>query len=588
MGGGIMGVGLKEGVELNSIASVDSNWRGVAASGKTTIATFRQESRLTLTSSTRQRWVAAALAAALCNASVTLPAVAQTPAPSTSIHLPSLGDTASDEFGVSPERQLGEQIMREIRRDPDYLDDPLLLAYVQSLWTPLVRQARAQGELGAEIDERFSFELFLVRDRSVNAFALPGGYVGVHTGLIGLTSSSDELAAVLAHELTHVTQRHIARGIANSKKQSMIALASMIVGVLAASRNGGGAAANAAIVGGQAVAVQGQLNFSRDMEREADRIGFSVLGGAGFAPAGMAAMFEKLALSSRLNDSGAFPYLRSHPLTSERLGEARSRLSGAAPTTLATWEHSVAQAHARVLGDGRVEVLRRWQSQQSETCEPSAPSKNLDANQDIWLGCVQSALASKALRDWRRFDAALAQAEKRMPTTGAQTAAAQQWFDLLRAQSLVQRGDAVQAASVLTRAQDNRNALGQALSHLDRPLLLQRAEVAAAPGMPRAAVQSQIDALQTWLSSHAHDVLAWRALSALWTAQGQRLRAVRADAESHHAKGDLTGAMDRLRAGQTLVRSGQVQDFIESSVIDARLRDLEALQKRLLLEQKGL
>ena len=543
---------------------------------------------MTLIPFTRQRWGAACLAAALCNASITLPAWAQTQAPASAINLPSLGDTASDDFGVSPERKLGEQIMREIRRDPDYLDDPLLLAYAQAIWTPLVQQARAQGELGPEIDERFSFELFLVRDRSVNAFALPGGYVGVHTGLIGMTSSRDELAAVLAHELTHVTQRHIARGIANSKKQSMIALASMIVGVLAASRSGGGGAANAAIVGGQAVAVQGQLNFSRDMEREADRIGYSVLGGAGFAPGGMAAMFEKLALSSRLNDNGAFPYLRSHPLTSERLGEARSRLAGTASTVPATLEHSIAQAYARVLGDSRVEALRRWQSQQSETCEPTTQPKNADADQELWLGCVQSALASKALRDWRRFDAALAQATKRLSTSSPQNAAAQHWFDLLQAQSFIERGDMTQAALILSRAQDHRTALGNRLGHLDRPLLLQRAEVAAASGTPRAAVQTQIDALQSWLSAHANDARAWSALSALWAAQGQRLRSVRADAESHHAQGDLTGAMDRLRSGQALVRSGQVQDFIESSVIDARLRDLEAVQKRLLLEQKGL
>jgi beta-barrel assembly-enhancing protease len=536
----------------------------------------------------RRRLAVACLALALCNASVMQPVMAQAQPPLSAINLPSLGDTASDDFGVSPERRLGEQIMREIRRDPDYLDDPLLLAYAQAIWSPLVQQARVQGELGTDLDERFLFELFLVRDRSVNAFALPGGYVGVHAGLIGLTSSRDELAAVLAHELTHITQRHIARGIANSKRQSMIALASMIVGVLAASRSDSGAAANAAIVGGQAVAVQGQLNFSRDMEREADRIGYSVLGGAGFAPSGMAAMFEKLALSSRLNDSGAFPYLRSHPLTNERLGEARSRLGGTVGTVPTTLEHSIAQAYARVLGDSRVETLRRSQSQQNETCEPSAPPKSLDAAQEAWLACVQSALASKALRDWGRFDAAWAQATKRMVGPTQQVAVAKQWFDLIQAQSLVERGEFAQAAVVLARAQDNRSKGGGPLAHLDRPLLLQRAELAAVAGLPREAVQAQTDAVQSWLAPHANDARAWHALSSLWAAQGQRLRAVRADAESHHAKGDLTGAIDRLRSGQALVRSGQAQDFIESSVIDARLRDLEAVQKRLLLEQRGL
>ncbi|MFM8900056.1 MAG: M48 family metalloprotease [Burkholderiales bacterium] len=533
---------------------------------------------------TRQRLIATCLAATLCNTGLALPAQAQASSPN--INLPSLGDTASDDFGVSPERKLGEQIMREIRRDPDYLDDPLLLAYVQSLWAPLVKQARAQGEVGPDIEERFSFELFLVRDRSVNAFALPGGYVGVHTGLIGLTSSRDELAAVLAHELTHITQRHIARGIANSKKQSMLALASMIVGVLAASRDGG-AAANAAIVGGQALAVQGQLNFSRDMEREADRIGYSILGGAGFAPQGMSAMFEKLALSSRLNDSGAFPYLRSHPLTNDRLGEARSRSNNSATAVPVTLEHTLAQAYARVLGDSRVETLRRAQSQQSQSCEPSTPPKGSDLAQEAWLACVQSALASKALRDWSRFDAAWALVAKRMVGPTTQITVAQHWLDLIQAQSFLERGNIEQAALVLARAQNQRSTAGSSLAHLDRPLLLQRAALAAVAGMPHEMAQPQIDALQAWLAANPNDPGAWGALSALWAAQGQRLRAVRADAESHHAKGDLTGAIDRLRSGQALARSGQAQDFIESSVIDARLRDLEAMQKRLLLEQRG-
>ena len=299
-----------------------------------------------------------------------LPALAlaatATPAP-THNALPSLGDSASEDLGLTPERKLGDRIMREIRRDPDYLDDPLLLGYLQSLWNPLVQASRDQGQLGTDIDQQFAMEIFLVRDRSINAFALPGGYVGVHTGLIAMTSSRDELAAVLAHELSHVTQRHIARGLTNNKRQSLISMATMIVGVLAASRGGASTdAANAVIVGGQAVAVQGQLNFSRDMEREADRIGYSVLNGAGFAGPGMVSMFEKLALSSRLNDSGNFPYLRSHPLTSERLGEARSR-GGPGPSASSTntetlvprtLEHTAAQAYARVVGDTRVEVHR--------------------------------------------------------------------------------------------------------------------------------------------------------------------------------------------------------------------------------------
>ena len=232
-----------------------------------------------------RRWLAALVAASLLAPAAPLQA---------QNNLPELGDAATEDFGVNTERRVGEQIMREIRRDPAYLDDPLLLEYVQALWAPLVVQARRDGHISPEIDSRFAWEAFLVRDRSVNAFALPGGYIGVHLGLIALTASRDELASVLAHELTHVTQRHIARGIASSKRQSMLGLAAMLIGIIAASRASSVDAANAVIAGSQADMIQGQLNFSRDMEREADRIGFQLMTGAGFAPSGMAGMFEQL------------------------------------------------------------------------------------------------------------------------------------------------------------------------------------------------------------------------------------------------------------------------------------------------------
>ena len=241
--------------------------------------------------------------------------------------LPALGDSDSADFTVGAERKIGDEIMREIRADPDYVDDPLLLEYVQSVWQPLVTTSRSLGNITADIDQRFAWQPFLVRDPSVNAFALPGGFVGVHLGLIGITATRDELASVLAHEMSHVTQRHIARGISSNSKRSLVGLAAMVLGMLAASRSNSPDAMNAVVAGSQAATIQGQLNFSRDMEREADRIGFNIMTAAGFAPAGMAGMFEKMEVSTRLNDFGGFPYLRSHPLTIERIGEARARAS---------------------------------------------------------------------------------------------------------------------------------------------------------------------------------------------------------------------------------------------------------------------
>ena len=235
--------------------------------------------------------------------------------------LPSLGDTS--ELSAAAERRIGDRIASAIYRDPDYLDDPVLNDYLQSIWQPLLTAARARGELAAELDERFAWQLFLIRDRSVNAFALPGGYFGVHLGLIATVGSADELAAVLGHELSHVTQRHISRLMTQQNRQAPWVIAAMILGVLAAGKNPN--AGSAAIVGGQAVAAQSQLNFSRDMEREADRVGFGVMLDAGFEGRGVTSMFEKLQQAGRLNDNGAFPYLRSHPLTTERIAEAQAR-----------------------------------------------------------------------------------------------------------------------------------------------------------------------------------------------------------------------------------------------------------------------
>ena len=262
-----------------------------------------------------RRWPAALLAGALL-----LPLSAGSQAPSGAA-LPSLGDGAG--LSISAERRLGDSIARDLYRDPDYLDDPVLVDYLQALWQPLLGAARARGDVPPELSDRLAWQLLISRDKRVNAFALPGGYLGVHLGLVAATDSAPELASVLAHELSHVSQRHIARMLSRQDQVAPWVVGAMILGVLAARANAD--VANAAIAGGQAVAIQNQLNFSRDMEREADRIGWGVFSGAGFAPAGMAAMFEKLDNASRLNDSGAYPYLRTHPLTVERLSDIQNR-----------------------------------------------------------------------------------------------------------------------------------------------------------------------------------------------------------------------------------------------------------------------
>jgi beta-barrel assembly-enhancing protease len=522
--------------------------------------------------------LAAALAAALPPASLLAQPSTRSSGDNANVRLPSLGESAGDDFSVGTERRLGEQIMAEVRRDPAYLDDPLLLEHVQSMWLQLLQAARARGNISAELDGAFAWEAFLVRDRAVNAFALPGGYVGVHLGMIAVTPTRDELASVLAHELSHVSQRHIARSIANSSRQSLVGMAALLLGVLAASRagNGGGDATQAVIVGSQAALIQGQLNFSRDMEREADRIGFGVHRAAGFAPQGMAAMFERLENATRLTDSGAYPYLRSHPLTVDRIGEARARIEGEPRGALRPdgADHLLMQARARVLMDPTVQPLRRWQS-------VDAPA--LAGNERL-AALYASALASLELREPARAQAALDAAAALAPKDDARAAFA---LGALQAQLWQANGQAGRALAWFDAQRSGAAGMGT------RPLLLLRAQAAidvargAGAAAHGAALRLSTESLQTWVAEHRGDAAAWTLLAQASDLLGLKLRSLRAEAEAAAARGDLPGAIDRLRAAQREARSGAKPDFIEASIVDARLRDLSALRRAQIAEARG-
>ena len=323
----------------------------------------------------------------------------------------------------------------------------------------------------------------------------------------------------------------------------------------------------------QAATIQGQLNFSRDIEREADRVGFQVMTAAGFAPGGMAAMFEKMDNSSRLNDFGGFPYLRTHPLTVERIGEARARAGiGSAVTHGSVLEHTVAQCRARVLMDTRVDALRRWEARDADK-EGSAADK-------LRAAC-ESALAASMLRDWARADASFAVALALVRGSPNSSARAERAVVLMQAQSLLDRGAVAPAAEALKAYAGDGS----------RPTLLLEAQVAlrAAPTVSpdNAALKARASELQTWVALHGDDSLAWGALGQVWGRLGVPLRALRAEAESRYALGDLLGAVDRLRAGQRLARSGGPVDFIDVSVIDSRLRDIEFQRRQIAADQRA-
>lgn len=490
----------------------------------------------------------ALLAAVLC-----LPGVGYMAGAQAQLALPSMGDGA--DLTASEERRLGDSIIASLYRDPDYIDDPQLHAYVLSVWEPLVKAARERGNLSEEISERFAWEILLGRDKSINAFALPGGYLGVHLGLIGAVSSSDELATVMAHELTHVTQRHIARMFGQEKKNMPIMIASMVLGALAASKSPD--AANALIVGGQAATIQNQLGFSRDMEREADRIGYTLLEPAGFAPQGAVSMFEKLQHASRLNDNGSWPYLRTHPLTTERIADMHSRVpQGKNQPPQPTLEHALMAGRARVLSRPGIDTLRQW------TKLPDMPEFAQRNAREQAAALYVAVLSQMQLKDWRAARALWSRLDALVQPSGDKAGIQQvQWLGA----ELELEDKQPQAALQLLGHADLRG-------DLPRPAMLLGSRALLALGQP--AVVS--DRLQTWVAVHPHDAAAWRLLAQAWYAQREDLRAIRAEAEARVAHYDYAGAVDRFKAAQDLAQRGQ-GDYIEASIIDTRLRAVQEL-----------
>ncbi|HZM44595.1 MAG TPA: M48 family metalloprotease [Burkholderiales bacterium] len=229
--------------------------------------------------------------------------------------LPDLGDVSQATITPLQERRLGENIMREVRADRTYYDEPEVTDYLNQLGQRLAARS---------LEVRQEFEFFFILDPQINAFALPGGFIGVNTGLVLAAQSESEVAGVMAHEISHVSQRHIARML-SQQKQALVTTIASIAAALLLSRVSSDAA-QAAFVFGQAGVAQSQLNFTRDHEREADRVGLQLLGDAGFDPRGMATFFERLQKATRVVESAAPSYLRTHPLPFERIADIQNRI----------------------------------------------------------------------------------------------------------------------------------------------------------------------------------------------------------------------------------------------------------------------
>lgn len=236
--------------------------------------------------------------------------------------LPDLGSGANAALSRAEEQQVGRLMMRDLRSQNALLDDAETADYLQGLGARI----GVEADTG---DQRLTF--FAVNDRSINAFALPGGFIGVNTGLILLTGSEAELAGVIAHEVGHVAQRHIARAVQAQGRISLTSLAGMLGAILIGAATGNADMVPGIMAIGQGAAMQQQINFTRMEEHEADRVGIGYLAAAGFDPNGMAGFFATMMRQRGMAGSEIPSLLLTHPVDTVRLAEARARIASMPP-----------------------------------------------------------------------------------------------------------------------------------------------------------------------------------------------------------------------------------------------------------------
>ena len=447
-------------------------------------------------------------------------------------NLPDLGETAQGSLSPQTERRIAELIMRDIRRDPSFIDDPEVGAYLDSIGRRLV---------AVSPDARADFEFFGIRDPSINAFAMLGGLVGVNSGLILSAQSESEFAGVVAHEVAHVTQRHIARQLERQSQLSLPLIAAMLVGVLAARSNP--QIAQAAIVGAQAAAIQASINYTRDFEREADRVGFSLLEQAGFDVNGMPDFFGRLQRATRLVESNAPSYLRTHPLTTERMADLQNRAAQARyrqrPDSL---EFQLVRARLRAAQGSPREAVTAFETQLRDRRFSSEPSARYGLAMAFWRN-----------REWRRAEQELAEARR--------VAGPHAMFETLGAS--IKRGAGQMVAG--------RDQLVQANRQFGAVFYVQMALMDMQHGLGdhRAAIKLGNDLLASHPRNHSLRGMLARNHAGL----GERAAQHRQQAEAYFLTGALPAAIEQLG----FARSSPDADFYIQSSIDARLREMRAI-----------
>lgn len=450
--------------------------------------------------------------------------------------LPDLGDISQTVLTPVQERQIGQQSMMQIRAGNQYLDDPEISDYLNQLGLRLVEYSS---------EPSLNFEFFALNDYNVNAFALPGGFVGVNAGLLLTTQNESELAAVLSHEISHVTQHHLARMVASQKGDSLASMAAMAVAILAARSNP--QAAQAAIASVQARAMQKQLDFTRANEQEADRIGLEILQKANFDVHAMPEFLERLQRATRLLDGNAPNYLRTHPVTSDRIADIENR---------------VGKVPFRLLPDSLDFQLVRTKLIANQKTAPDAISHFTDALTTHRYGNPLAQRYGLVISLLRNNDIARAGSELSILRKQALESPATQHDAMLETLT----GQVKRAQKSPDTLDFYRNAVGNFPNH--RALIYDYTDLLLLNHQAGTAIKL----LSEQIIRHPSDIRLYDLQAHSYNQLKQPLRQHQAQAYSYAWQGNIHGAIEQLELAKQAGGS-----FYELSTIESDLRELREM-----------
>ncbi len=459
--------------------------------------------------------------------------------------LPELGDSSGVLVTSQAEKKLGMEAMRELRASGAYLQDPEVNAYLNELGARI---------LNANPGIRDKFEFFAVADSGVNAFAMPGGYIGLNMGLVLITQSESELASVLAHEMAHVTQKHYARMMDDQRKNAWMGIAGLAAAVLAA-KSGKGDAAQGVLLGSQAAQIQSYLNFSRDNEREADRVGFQYLTRAQFDSGAMGTFMERLQRVSSISDTGAVPgYMRTHPVTVERIGDARAR-AGSGEFKLARESadfHYVRALLRSYVGEPKAAVT---------FFESALEERKYSSEAATRYGLVASLMRQRDFDRAKRELAVLEAARIKHPMIAA-----------MHGQILIQNEEFPAAVKFFEQAIIEYPNHWQL--HHDLPEVLLRAK------QPQRALAS----VERSLARRPDDTTLLELAARASAESGLKMKQHRFLGEQYARQGNLRGALDQFE----LASKAGDGDYYEASYVESRAREVKRELQLLAKDKRAL